>query len=461
MKMQVINLLSLDKEASVGTRDKPTMAPPSEDFSSLLEKIVLEGKGLGENSSEPPVAKDALVEALVKQLEKEIAKILDNVNYLPNSLTFILANFEHANFEKLSAQPEMTVTTGKNFNQFAEELSKLISHLKKVSLNFPCSMFPVLEKVNFTAEKDKKDAITSGKLPEGNFVLQKIGKILALADKIDINSSADEQVSLTSDQAMKKGLLRSQILQQFNQDMFQLPGEQPDSKSVLKPTVTEASVINMLVLLLQKLKTINEKVASFLPNQPKDISFNFRGNNQNLELISQLSNLGELAINQKHSPDAQPQITKHPGIQGEFDNFQLKDQLLKQVKLLIREGKSQISFQLEPKELGRLSLKINLESGIITAQFTAANLHVKNLIEASLANLRQSLEDLGHKETRLEVGVGQHFFGEGSQRQPKAGQAYGNKKHLLNRVTSQGYNDGVSLPGTNLVRYGSTFEYLI
>jgi hypothetical protein len=485
--MQTINLMAVDKNIFAGSGDKANMVISGEDFCSILAKEALMGKGFEDNSSEYHAGKDVSFDILVMQLGDKVDQILANADDLPSSLVADLTKLK-----KQLAQPETIIATGKNFELFANQLDNLTV---------------ILEKTTLTDERRKEDAIATGNVL-GNLGHQDRGRMSVQLGITDINNPANEHNALIKGEPFNKGMLGSQLSQKVNQDMPYQPGVQ----SVPKPAATESTVIDYLTVALQKLKHINESSRSFLSEHPRDISLAPGVRGHNLDLPSRFSKLinsqeeenndklnmirlsledvqlgnknksfnnnkgstgqeeqqqdilnwiNKEIIHKKDTAHDQPKIPKHQDIQGQPAYYQLKDQVLKQVKLLLSEGKSQITFQLEPQELGQLTLKINLEKGIITAKFAAANLQVKNLIESSLANLRQSLEDLGHKESRLEVGVGQHFLGEGFQEQPKPGQAYSNKKHSINRLTSQGYSDGISIQGTHLLRQGSTFEYLI
>ncbi|MBS4024764.1 MAG: flagellar hook-length control protein FliK [Clostridia bacterium] len=486
--MQIFNPISLEKNVFAGSGHNANMVSSGEDFRRILAKETLMDKSFEENSSGDLVGKDVSFDILVMQLDDEVDKILASADNLPSSLVTVLTKLK-----KQLAQPESIIATERNLEIFANQLDNLTV---------------ILEKATLTEETGKKDAVTTENVL-GNLVQQDRGIIPVQAGITDINFLASEYYPLAKGEVIYQGILDSQLLQKVKHEMPHQPGNLPNDQPLPKQAAaTESTKMDNLKVILQKLKHINESSRSFLSGHQKDISPGTTGSCHYLDPPSHLSKLtnsqeeenhdklnmnrlsledvqlGNRSYYNKGSSDQkeqkqdifdwinkitihkssaydQPKIPKHQDTQGQPADYQLKDQVLKQVKLLLSEGKSQISFQLEPQELGQLTLKINLEKGIITAKFAAANLQVKNLIESSLTNLRQSLEDLGHKESRLEVGVGQHFLGEGFQGQPNQGQAYGNKKQSINRLTSQGYGDGASLQATHLLRQGSTFEYLI
>lgn len=70
-------------------------------------------------------------------------------------------------------------------------------------------------------------------------------------------------------------------------------------------------------------------------------------------------------------------------------------QLIHRASVFVREGSSEMRLQLIPESLGRVTMRIAVEHGNVTARFTVANEQVKNLIEAQLPQLRQALEEQG------------------------------------------------------------------
>ncbi len=88
----------------------------------------------------------------------------------------------------------------------------------------------------------------------------------------------------------------------------------------------------------------------------------------------------------------------------------------KQLEALVSEGarislsgggeKTQMRMTLEPRELGRLEMHISMENGLITARFDAESHMVKQLIEAELPRLRDTLEQQGLHLDQVSVQVG-------------------------------------------------------
>lgn len=81
------------------------------------------------------------------------------------------------------------------------------------------------------------------------------------------------------------------------------------------------------------------------------------------------------------------------------------DQIVNKAELLVKQNASEIKINLKPEFLGKLTIKIAVEEGIVTARFITENLQVKHLLESNLNTLRQSLESQGIKVEKTEVNV--------------------------------------------------------
>lgn len=81
------------------------------------------------------------------------------------------------------------------------------------------------------------------------------------------------------------------------------------------------------------------------------------------------------------------------------------DQVVQKAELLVKNNSSEMKIQLQPEFLGKMTIKIAMEDGLLTARFITDNNQVKHLLDNNLASLRQSLEAQGIKVERTEVNV--------------------------------------------------------
>jgi|GEM_PF-1345124 len=117
--------------------------------------------------------------------------------------------------------------------------------------------------------------------------------------------------------------------------------------------------------------------------------------------------------------------------QSTGDTQEIIDQIVKKVELLNKVVGSEMKIQLKPEFLGKMVIDIAVNDGVVTARFTTENQHVKQVLEANMNSLKQTLEANGLKVERTEVNVqldnGGNFNG-----------SEGNRQHLWQEMTSQG-----------------------
>ncbi|NMA04725.1 MAG: hypothetical protein GX925_08470, partial [Clostridiales bacterium] len=84
---------------------------------------------------------------------------------------------------------------------------------------------------------------------------------------------------------------------------------------------------------------------------------------------------------------------------------QFINEIAQKAGAFILKGKNEMSIQLIPEHLGKLSIKIGLNEGTLTGKIYAENYSVKETIEANLDQLRNSLEEQGLNIAGLEVHI--------------------------------------------------------
>ncbi len=88
-----------------------------------------------------------------------------------------------------------------------------------------------------------------------------------------------------------------------------------------------------------------------------------------------------------------------------IDSYNIINQIVKNSKIITDKNNSSIQMQLEPEHLGKLTLKIVLERGILSANFIAENDEVKTIIEGNMEELKNNLSEQGINIQSLSVSV--------------------------------------------------------
>lgn len=83
------------------------------------------------------------------------------------------------------------------------------------------------------------------------------------------------------------------------------------------------------------------------------------------------------------------------------------NQVVEKAKVVLTGDKSEMVMDLKPDSLGKLSLKVVTENGIVTARFVAENQQVKQVLESNMQLLKDALEKQGMNVQGFSVSVRQ------------------------------------------------------
>jgi len=115
-----------------------------------------------------------------------------------------------------------------------------------------------------------------------------------------------------------------------------------------------------------------------------------------------------IAVQQNNpGPDAAPQAAAERTANQTVPVRQIITQITEKASAILAHDRSEMVIELKPESLGRLSLKVVTENGIVMAKFVAENSQVQRLLESNMQMLRESLEKQGIVVQDLSVSVRQ------------------------------------------------------
>jgi len=92
-----------------------------------------------------------------------------------------------------------------------------------------------------------------------------------------------------------------------------------------------------------------------------------------------------------------------------FENINFEQDVLEQVteklEVSLFDNKSEMVIKLKPNDLGKVTVKISIENGVMNAKFLADSIKVKETLESNLNNLKESLKEQGLNVQDLNVSV--------------------------------------------------------
>lgn len=121
------------------------------------------------------------------------------------------------------------------------------------------------------------------------------------------------------------------------------------------------------------------------------------------------------------------------------DTLRIMNQITDYMKGQVVDGVSELEMQLNPESLGSLHIKLTAKEGVLTAQFTAQNDIVKNVLESQMVQLKENFKEQGVTVEAIEVTVESHRFDESfnqehgdSMREQNKNSARGTRRINLN-----------------------------
>lgn len=93
----------------------------------------------------------------------------------------------------------------------------------------------------------------------------------------------------------------------------------------------------------------------------------------------------------------------------------ITNQIVEQIKVVIKPSQSTMDMMLNPEHLGRVQLNISSKEGVLTASFITQTEAAKEAIESQIQVLKENLEAQGLKVEEMEVTVANFSFHQNSQ----------------------------------------------
>lgn len=152
-------------------------------------------------------------------------------------------------------------------------------------------------------------------------------------------------------------------------------------------------------------------------------------------------------------------VTTQPQVQvpKELNNTEIMSQIHNKLNSFKDEGTSKLSIVLRPENLGKVDLElINTKEGL-TAQMTTSNPQVKEILDKSLATLKDNLANQGVNVTNVTVKVDEtqkqssnDTFAFNQGQSDAENQESAKNAHRQNQKTSQGVSQGLDNSDSSL-----------
>jgi flagellar hook-length control protein FliK len=156
-------------------------------------------------------------------------------------------------------------------------------------------------------------------------------------------------------------------------------------------------------------------------------------------------------------------VSEVTGIDKAVSNLRsIADQILNQIKVNLTADVTSLEIRLTPEHLGKVSVQIQENDGVITAKFHTENQISKEAIESNLIQFKETLREQGIKVDSVEVSVSDFSFGKDKGSENNAADQNGekNKRHFtIDEINAR--VDGTDLKEQSYIDDGiSTVSYV-
>lgn len=124
----------------------------------------------------------------------------------------------------------------------------------------------------------------------------------------------------------------------------------------------------------------------------------------------------EIKSSIEFNPDGKPEavetgddfakIVQRHAIDTEKPEFTAE--VVERVKVMVNSKRSEVSVQLKPESLGKMSFKLEVVDGVLNGKITVHNSQAREVLQANLGQLRDNLEQSGIPVSKLTVSIGSH-----------------------------------------------------
>lgn len=317
------------------------------------------------------------------------------------------------NDSKTKEDKSIVIVDENAINQLSQLLGlskeKIIEVLSELSMSI--SMFSEIENIipfiqQAMSIENSADLLLKDGIKDMIEAMNKIGESIGYKDFIMPGENIEETISLLKangnlDENIKLiSLDESQSLEKINELLKELNGK------VVSSNESNSNSENTEIQGLEVIDTLKDENSTYYGNSENKGNFqNFLDDNKQKQDFNKVEsghiNIDEVGFSTKVFNASLPKTQSLKNI----NSTDIIKQIMERMKFSVKPDVNEVKILLRPEHLGEVSLKIATQNGIITAQFTAENQKVKEIIESNFSNLKDILHEQGIEVGSLEVNI--------------------------------------------------------
>lgn len=333
---------------------------------------------------------------------EELSKLLDSAGIKPEDLG------GGTTPEMISSKLSAVLGLNDGMEKTLTEVIKLISSqvesaISEVQKNPTESKIVTVKKEDVIQKSDSKAAIeVVGKSDAGILPIESSGlEALETQFKAKLQELGNTLDESQAGFAQKVSLQIQPVLQKIKQPETQQI--KADSSEEIIPAAAEETDKSLLEKPVENDTKGEAGLEKHKDSKSQDLTNVQQNNNvQEIKEPSQqpaVSTVNQIQANSLKAEDSQVKVP----IQAK----EIINQVVEKAKVVLTGDKSEMIMDLKPESLGKISLKVVTEQGIVMAKFVAENQQVKQVLESNMQLLKDSLEKQGMDVQGFSVSVRQ------------------------------------------------------
>ena len=390
-------MLNITTEMGIKSENKVNVLMPenkvdTESFAIELDKQVASNTVASESDSTQLVAEKSVAEAgkIEHELElvlENIAEIVNNIQQISGSDESILADIQHY------LQTLKEVITQGQYQQIDAESGEIQVDIDNLLIatydTLPHEVTARLAKLNDT-QKQQLTGLTE--LILGDDAIEKVAYFTSNLPKV---------LSANSLTGGHSAIVHEELAQEEPNVLYE-KSDKKQSKSVIQPFLNEASEIpepkSKTTILTRD--TILERLNGTIALTKGDVLESSANKlSDDLKTLPQIRQAAPSAIAQLEGGKVKQSLDVLPNIQSQAWGRVFASRVV----WMANEQIQQASLSLNPKSLGPVEIKLNIQNDISSISFIAPQLTTREALEQALPRLRESFNDNGL--TLLDVDI--------------------------------------------------------
>ena len=427
--------LNLAINAVSKKQDIPNSANKKEEFKKVLDNHELNAKNSSNKSADEEIQKTKENEynndADRNIAKNSDAKDLNNVES-ENPVKAKLIDLIKISIDALkenTKKPSKELGVAKDSTDEMAEIQQLLQLLSSMLQNLDEATTTTTTTKNGEISLDTinlEQFIDNAKLAPNakNIMKNQLSEIVALLEKTKGNSPMSSEISemlqkLTTEANEVKG----------NVNLFKAPSVLTIKEdSQLKNTIVETSKITTEILPENQMQSSSSssKDKKFPGNSSSEEKFlnNLLGEDKDEKKISKAVNFMNQFETVKNTDTSKVQSSN---LVIDKNNFEVD--VIKNIKFMEANNIKDLTVKMNPKELGEITIKLTMESGIMKANISAQNKDTYNLLNQHFQDISDKLKNMDIKIQSLDINIYEDstFFSKDSNERNNQGRQNSNR----------------------------------